>query len=216
MAVLVPAILTREPSEVKEQFSFLESFPQITDVQIDFADGKFVPNKTVLPKELEMFDSKFRVEAHMMVFQPQNYLHDLEGLEIDSVIIHYESSRDHGRLESVLSNIKSLGMKCGLAINPNTEIGVFDMFIEQIDVAVIMSVNPGFQGQAFISETLDRIKALRQKHPDAIIEVDGGVKLENVGEVIGAEADRIVVGSGIWVTPEPKSTIKKFLSIIYK
>jgi len=214
MPVLVPAILTREASEVGEQLSFLESFPEIRDVQIDFADGDFVPNRTVFPEEIAKPREKFRIEAHMMVYRPQQHLSDLEELGVQSVIVHHESFRDHDRLESTLRNIKTLGMKAGLAVNPNTEIAVFNQFIDFIDLALIMGVNPGFQGQEFIPETAERLKVLRGTYPDAIIEVDGGVKLENVGEIVGLGIDRVVVGSGIWVTPDPGKTIREFLKIL--
>lgn len=214
MAILVPAILTRDPNEVSEKLQFLKKFPEVSDVQIDFADGQFAPNRTILPDEITRLPAKFKIEAHMMVKDPQHYFHNLEDLGISSVILHYESFSDHHQLESALRNIKFLEMKSGLAVNPNTDISVFDHFSLYVDVALVLGVNPGFQGQQFIPETLDRLKVLRERHEDVIIEVDGGVKLGNVGKLVGLGVDRVVVGSGIWVTQDPEETLKEFLKII--
>jgi len=214
MAKLIPAILSKDPVHIDEQLSFLGSFPEITDVQIDFADGGFVPNETALPGQLFEIPKKLKIEAHMMTFNPQKYLHDLEELGVDLVIVHYECFRSREQIESTLRNIKSLGMKCGLAANPQTELDVFDAFINRLDLALILGVNPGFQGQPFIQDTYERLNTLRRRHRDAIIEVDGGVKLENFGEILGTGIDRIVVGSGIWVTPDPGKTIREFLEIL--
>lgn len=214
MPTLVPAILTRDPSEVEEKIRYLESVPEITEVQIDFADGKFVPNTTAMPKEVNALDTHLYLEAHLMVQAPQHYFHDLELLRPRTVIIHYESYHDLGHLFAALKNIKALGMGAGVAINPRTEVSVLDKLAGDIDIALVMGVTPGFQGQEFLAETLDRVQNLRKKHPQMIIEVDGGVKLENFEALVAHGADRIVVGSGIWQNKDPKQTIKQFLALL--
>lgn len=214
MAVFIPAILTRDPDEVLEKLEFLSQFHEIADVQIDFADGEFVPNTTVLPNQLSRFDDRFAIEAHLMLRRPNYFFHNLEVLGVDTVIIHYESFHNSEELKTALKNIRHLGMKNGVAVNPQTETQVLDGVMEEIDLALIMGVNPGFQGSPFAQETFARIEALRKKHPNAIIEVDGGIKLDNFGLALSAGADRIVVGSGLWVTPDPEETIKNFLEIL--
>ena len=211
MAVLIPAILSKDPSEVEEKIRFLEGVPEITEVQLDFADGKFVPNTTAMPKEINALDTHLYLEAHLMVQAPQHYFHDLELLRPRTVIIHYESYHDLGHLFAALANIKALGMGAGVAINPRTEVSVLEKLAGEIDVALVMGVTPGFQGQSFIPETLDRINELRKLLPSLTIEVDGGVKLENFASIVGHGADRIVVGSAIWQTKDPKQTIQEFL-----
>lgn len=212
MVTLVPAILTKDADEVAEKVAFLEAIPEITDVQIDFEDGKFVPNDTVLPGDLHLPAGRLRIEAHMMVTHPQNYLHELEELGVNSVIMHYESFHRDLDLMAAAGNARALGFKVGIAINPETEVAVFDQFMDKIDLALVMSVNPGFQGQKFLPGTFSRLAALREKYEHAILEVDGGINLSNFQEVVAHGASRIAVGSGIWQTRDPKNTIKDFLA----
>ncbi len=212
MVQIIPAILTKDPDEIIEKIKFLESIPEIEEVHLDIEDGQFVPNTTVLPKSFQIpTQTRLQVEAHLMVVNPQAYFHDLEHCGINQVILHYESFTETTNLKIALQNAKILGFKTGVVINPQTEIAVFDAFMERPDFLMLMSVHPGFQGQKFLPETLERLQTLRERHPDAILAVDGGLKLENFQSVIAHGANRIVVGSGIWVTPQAGETIKKFL-----
>lgn len=210
MPNIIPAILTREADEAVEKLKFLEAIPDIAEVQIDFEDGQFVENTTVLPKGLPPLATRLSLEAHLMVKNPESYFHDLEELGFKVVIIHYESFKSEQELASAASNARSMGFTCGVAINPQTEVGVFDKFINQIDLCLLMSVYPGFQGKPFLPESLGRIQILRERHKDAIIEVDGGINLDNFMSVAAYGANRIVVGSGIWQTPDAKQTIHSF------
>lgn len=211
MAVLIPAILSKSPEEIEEKIKFLESIPEIEEVQIDFADGKFVPNATAMPREISGLQTGLFIEAHLMTQAPQNYFHDLELLRTRTLLLHYESFISVAALSAALNNAKTLGMGAGVAINPQTEISALGPLAADLDMVLIMGVVPGFQGQQFIPETLDRIAELRKKHPKMIIEVDGGVKLENFQSMVAHGADRIVVGSAIWQTKDPKAAIYEFL-----
>lgn len=211
MALLIPAILSRDPEEIREKLAFLEKIPEITAVHLDFADGQFVPNETVRPKDLRDLRTRLELEAHLMTAHPQNYFHDLEHLGTSLVLIHYESFMQTAGVATALNNVKSLGLLAGLAINPSTEVLVFDDFITDLKVAMLMNIHPGFQGQPFLPESLERLEVLRKTHPEALIEVDGGVNLDNFETLIGHGADRLVVGSGIWHSPNPKKRIHEFL-----
>lgn len=211
MAILVPSILSKDPEEIRGRIEFLESIPEIQIVQIDFADGKFVPNKLPEPKEIGELETRLELEAHLMVMDPGRYLHDLEALGVHTVFVHYESFYTHEALQNTLKNAQQMGFIVGLAVNPQTDILVFDYFAKDIDEAMVMGVNPGFQGQPLNPETLERVKTLEKKHGHVIIEVDGGVKLTNVGSIIAHGADKLNVGSGIWQSADPKETIHKFL-----
>ena len=208
---LIPSILTRSPDEIREKLRLLSEIPEITDVQIDFADGKLVPNELVHPSKIGELHTRLNLEAHLMVVKPSHYFHDLQHLGFKTVFIHYESFSNKEHVETALKNMKSLGFRSGLAVNPTTEIAVFDWLFGHFDEALIMGVNPGLQGQDFIPETLERIQALRKNHEDVIIEVDGGVKLNNVGSLIAHGANKLNVGSGIWITSNPEATIHEFL-----
>ena len=214
MAQLIPAILTKDPGEVSEKLEFLDGIPQIQEVQIDFEDGRFVENTTIMPKDLWGVKTRFKIEAHLMVAFPQAYFHDLEILNPRRVILHYESFSNAPDLVASLQNLKAMGFERGVAINPQTDISAFDGLNPHVDLFLLMCVEPGFQGRQFIPESLDKLAALRAAHKDAIIEADGGINLDNVGSVVAYGADRVVVGSGIWQTPDAQQTIQKFLEIL--
>lgn len=211
MPILVPAILSKDPEEVREKVKLLESIPEISDLQIDFEDGQFVDNYTALPKDLAGLETRLKLEAHLMVKSPGQYFENLERLKIELLFLHFESFAKVEELLTAVSNARALGFRCGVAINPGTETSVVDRFVDQIDGVLLMSVNPGWQGQKFIPESLERLEVLRKAHRNAILEIDGGINLDNFETVVAHGADRIVVGSGIWQTPDPKETIYQFL-----
>ena len=196
MAQLIPAILTKDPEEVREKLRFLDSIPQIQDAQVDFEDGQFVENTTIMPKDLWGTKTRLGIEAHMMVAFPQGYFHDLEILKPKRVILHYESFPNLSGLIASLQNLKAMGFERGIAINPQTDISALDGLDSHADLFLLMCVEPGFQGRQFIPESLDKLGALRSRHKDAIIEVDGGINLDNVGSAVAHGADRVVAGGG--------------------
>lgn len=214
MALLIPAILSKEPSEVEEKIRFLESIPEITEVHIDFEDGRFVPNDTVLPKDLFGIKTRLAIDAHLMVASPQDYFHDLQHLGAATADIHFESFIGFTELLNAASNLRAMKMKVGVAVNPETDLEIFKSLMPEIDVAFIMSVYPGFQGKPFLPQSLDRCAVLRKSYPTAIIQMDGGISLSNITAVRAHGADRIVVGSGIWKNLDPKKTIYELLEKI--
>lgn len=176
MPILIPAILTRDPDEVYEKIRLLESTPEITDVQIDFADGQFVENITILPSDLRPFESFLKVEAHLMTQNPQYYFHGLEHIGIKMVVIHFESFSKVIDLLTAIRNAKSLGLSCGVAINPETDIEVLNDLVEEIDLVVLLGVHPGYQGQKFLERSLDRLQIVGSRYKGLISEIDGGGK----------------------------------------
>ncbi len=211
MAVLVPASLQSDVKQIELEIEIASSIPEIVDYHLDIEDGKFVKNITVLPNELGFLQSHLNLEAHLMVQRPQNYFLDLEQVGVKTLILHFESFHSTHELNIALRNARQLGFRTGVAINPNTEIVVFEQIFENIEIAMLMSVHPGWQGQKFVEDTYERITELRQLNSNVIIEVDGGVKLENFESLIAHGAERLVVGSGIWKTPDPRKTIQDFL-----
>ena len=209
---LVPSILTKNSDEVYEKIDFLSAIPEVTTAQIDFADGKFVPNELVNPRALRKFDTRLKLEAHLMTQAPAHYFESLAHLGFRTVFIHYESFRSKEEVGAALQNARHAGLSSGLAVSPSTGVEVFDWLEGVYDEALVMGANPGLQGQAFIPETTERVQILRGKHPDVIIEVDGGVKLENVGSLVAHGANKLNVGSGIWQTPNPEKTIRELIA----
>ncbi|MDZ4243901.1 MAG: hypothetical protein U1C57_02245, partial [Candidatus Doudnabacteria bacterium] len=159
MAQLIPAILTRDPDEVREKLQFLDGIPQIQEVHVDFEDGQFVGNTTIMPKDLWGTKTRLAIETHMMVAFPQGYFHDLEILRPKRVILHYESFSNVSDLIASLQNLKAMGFERGVAINPQTDVTVSDDLISYADLFLLMCVEPGFQGRQFIPESLVKLVA---------------------------------------------------------
>lgn len=215
MPVIIPAILSRDPGQIQDQLAILEYVPEIREAHIDFADGQFVESFTALPKELGRLVTRLNLEAHLMVNHPARYFHDLEALGFSRAIVHFESfpSKDH--LLTALANSQHVGLGCGMAIAPETEISAFVSSIARISVALILGVDPGRQGQVFQSETLSRVAQMRLRFPRACIGVDGGINQKNISNLISQGADRLVIGSAIWQSPDPKRTIGEFLKVVH-
>lgn len=214
MAIIVPAILTKDPEEFLEKLEILEGIPEITDVHLDIEDGEFVPNHTFLPKELPKLKTRLAIEAHMMVRNPHFYYHDLEAAGINLVNLHFESFFRIADLLTAVKNLKSLGLRCGVFLNLATEVGVFDRLAGEIDVMGIMSVHPGFQGQKILPESYDRLENLRKNHPEATIEIDGGINTHNFFSIMAHRPDRIVIGSGIWHAKDARARIHEYMQKI--
>ncbi len=164
-------------------------------IHIDAMDNIFVPNYQ-LPlnevNELGHFSNK-PFDIHLMMEDPEPYIKGLNINNVDAITIHLEINKD---VDKLINTIKSLGCKVGLAIKPKTDIDLINKYIDNIDKVIIMSVEPGFGGQKFISESINRIKEIRTKRNDIIIEVDGGINDETI-KAIDTIADIAVVGSYI-------------------
>lgn len=196
--IIVPAILEKNPEAFKQKLDLVSSFASL--VQIDIADGVFVPNKTVAVEEI--IDSasealaKLAIEWHLMVVNP------LENLPIkpSTIIFHYEAINDS---KKTIDAIKKSGHKVGIAFNPETPAEVLDLIYDQLDIVTVMSVNPGFQGSPFVPSSLKKIEEIKTRFPKLIVEIDGGVNESNLEGVAAIGVDKIVVGSGIWKSPDP-------------
>ncbi|MBS1687161.1 MAG: ribulose-phosphate 3-epimerase [Bacteroidetes bacterium] len=179
---------------------------------LDVMDGRFVPNisygmsiiATMKKKAMKTFD------VHLMILEPEKYFEDFAKAGADILTIHYEASP---HLHRSLQAIKALGMKAGVALNPHTPVSVLKDIINDIDLVLIMSVNPGFGGQKFIERTYHKVKELKamikEHNADTLIEVDGGVTLANAQAIINAGADALVAGNTVFSSPDPMDTIEK-------
>lgn len=178
----------------------IESIKKLNDtdtdyIHIDVMDNIFVPNYQLPIDEVNELGTytKKPFDIHLMMIDPEPYIRKLKIDNIDCITIHLEINKDITKLINI---IKSLGYKVGLAIKPKTDLNLIDKYINSIDKVIIMSVEPGFGGQKFIPESINRIKKLRNKKKDLIIEVDGGINNETIKE-IDAISDIAVVGSYI-------------------
>ena len=194
MAQIVPAILEKTKEGFLEKVSSVVKLPGLERIQVDFGDGSFIENRLLDASEMDTLNPAFTWEAHLMVKNPKDFL-DYQICGFKTIIIHYEAYASKADLIRGLGEIKSMGFKVGVAVNPDTHVDVLNGI--DADQYLVMSVVPGKQGQGFIPETLDRITALRKLLPHAIIEVDGGVNETNIKSIKEAGADLICVGSAL-------------------
>ncbi len=179
---------------------------------LDVMDGQFVPNISYgMPIIAQMKKrAKKTFDVHLMIEQPERYLEDFKKAGADYLTVHYETGY---HLHRTLTGIKALGMKAGLSLNPHTPVSMVKDIIHEIDLLLIMSINPGFGGQKYLPLTDGKIREARaliaEKGAATLIEIDGGVTLENAGHIIACGADVLVAGNTVFSSPDPKDTIKK-------
>ena len=178
---------------------------------IDIMDGVFVPNISFGMPVLEAINRHAGkvIDVHLMIVDPDRYIKTFAELGADILTVHYEACT---HLHRTIQAIKAEGMKAGVALNPHTNINVLEDIINDIDLVLIMSVNPGFGGQSFIENTYNKVKQLKQlindKKANVIIEIDGGVTNKNAKQLVDAGADALVAGSYVFKSDNQIETIK--------
>lgn len=213
--ILSPSILSADFTILGEQVRQIEE-AGAQFVHLDMMDGLFVPSISFGMPIIESLRpvSNLVFDAHMMVVDPERYIKQVRAAGADYISVHVEACKD---VKSVLVQIRELGAKPGLAFNPETSVEKIRPYLSLVDEVVLMSVHPGFGGQSFIPESMDKIRelaALREEMGlDFLIEVDGGIKIDNVEEVLRAGTDVIVAGSAVFGENIP-SRVKGFLDIL--
>lgn len=214
MKILSPSIMTADFTNLYEEINEIKD-AGVKYLHLDVMDGNFVPNISFGPKVISDLRKKydFIFDAHLMINEPENLIKAFADAGCDIITIHPESTI---HVHRQIQLIKSLGKKAGVSLNPATMVEEIEYLLDDIDLVLIMSVNPGFGGQSFIPGILDKIKKTKELigDRDIIIEVDGGIKIENVKKVIDAGADAVVVGSAIFDGKNIKSNARDFLEIL--
>jgi len=183
---------------------------------IDIMDGVFVPNISFGMPVLAAIQkhAKKLLDVHLMITDPDRYIEDFKKLGAGVLTVHYEACN---HLHRSIQNIKSQGMKAGVALNPHTPVSLLKDLIEEIDLVCIMSVNPGFGGQKFIEQTYSKVAALKESiiysNSKALIEIDGGVTTQNAAKLIECGADVLVAGSSVFKASNPEKEIQKLKAI---
>ena len=184
-------------------------------IHVDVMDNQFVPNLTIGPpvvKSLRPNTKKF-LDVHMMVIEPEKLVEPFARAGADSITFHIEATDDP---QSVIDLIKATGTKVGISIKPATPLAEIEPYYDQIDLVLVMSVDPGFGGQGYLDGSTERVEKVKQilieksLQNRVLIEVDGGIKLHNAEEVINAGADVLVAGSAIFGADDPVQTMKDF------
>ena len=178
---------------------------------LDIMDGVFVPNISYgLPvvSQIKKMATK-PLDVHLMIVQPERYVEAFHKAGADILTVHYEACT---HLHRTIQQIKAQGMKVGVSLNPHTPVSLLEDVIEDIDVVLLMSVNPGFGGQSFIEQTINKVDKLKrlvmESNSHTLIEIDGGVNFETGKRLVNAGADALVAGSFVFNSPDPEANIK--------
>ncbi len=212
------------PSILSADFSNLQlALDQCRDggapwIHVDVMDNQFVPNLTIGPPVVKSlrFKTEKILDVHMMVVEPEKLVEPFAKAGADIITFHIEATSDP---QGVIDLIRSTGKEVGISLKPSTPISTIEPYFDQIDLILVMSVDPGFGGQGYIEGSTERIKEIKHKlieqclQDRVLIEVDGGIKLHNAKEVVDAGADVLVAGSAIFGTDDPVQTMKDFYKI---
>lgn len=216
--MLSPSLLSADFTNLEKEFKIMNE-EKVDFIHLDIMDGNYVPNISygpgVIKKLRPLTDILF--DTHLMIERPENFIEDFVKAGSDIITIHPSTTK---HLDRTLSLIKSYGKKAGLALNPGDSLDILDYNIENIDLVLIMSVNPGFGGQEFIPSAIRKIsevkKLIEKRNLKTLIEVDGGIKLDNAKDVLDAGADILVSGSGIFDKGRTRENIKAFKELLWK
>ncbi|MDR2726537.1 MAG: ribulose-phosphate 3-epimerase [Deltaproteobacteria bacterium] len=198
--ILSPSLLSADCGKLAEELAELEA-AGLTWAHWDVMDGRFVPNITFGQHVIRQLRPRSRLvfDAHLMIEEPDRHLAAFQEAGVDRLTVHAETGR---HLQRTLAEIRRLGMRSGLALNPATPLCVLDHLLDDVDMVLVMSVNPGFGGQSFIPASREKIRQLRAmldvRRPDILIQVDGGVTPENVAALKADGADVLVSGSAFF------------------
>jgi ribulose-phosphate 3-epimerase len=210
MIKIAPSILSADFANLGEEVKKLERYGSDL-IHIDVMDGMFVPNISFgvpIIKSIRNITT-LPFDVHLMIEEPARYIEDFARAGADIITIHAEADK---HLDRTIGFIKSLGVKAGIALNPATPISLIKHVINQVDMVLIMSVNPGFGGQKYIHYASDKIKEVKElsykSNPELLIEVDGGIDESNILEVVKAGANVIVAGSAVFKNAKIEENIK--------
>jgi ribulose-phosphate 3-epimerase len=215
---IAPSILSADFSRLAEEIVAVEKAGADL-IHIDVMDGHFVPNITIGPAVVAALRKTTRLifDVHLMIEDPAQYIEAFAKAGSDLITVHTEATH---HLHRTVALIKELGVKAGVSLNPATPLSQIEPILPDIDLLLIMTVNPGFGGQKFISSMLPKIRKARELidacAPDVQIEVDGGVTLENIGIVAKAGADIMVAGSAVFGSGDYAQTIGQMKAILNK
>ncbi len=207
--LIAPSILSADFANLQRDVEMINQ-SQADWFHVDVMDGVFVPNISFgfpVIKAAKKYAKK-PFDVHLMIVDPDRYIAEFAKAGADVITVHYEACT---HLHRSLQLIKDQGCRAGVALNPHTPVSVLQDILQDIDLALVMSVNPGFGGQKFIPQSLQKVKQLRQmaqaSHPDLLIEVDGGVGLQNISALVAAGADVLVAGNAVFAAENPTQMI---------
>lgn len=211
MSVIVsPSLLSADFLHLSKDIEMVNR-SQADWFHLDIMDGVFVPNISYgLPvvSQIKKMATK-PLDVHLMIVQPERYVEAFHKAGADILTVHYEACT---HLHRTIQQIKAQGMKAGVSLNPHTPVSLLEDVIKDIDIVLLMSVNPGFGGQSFIEQTINKVdklkKLIMESNSHTLIEIDGGVNFETGKRLVNAGADALVAGSFVFNSPDPEANIK--------
>ena len=209
MALVSPSLLSADFGALDRDIDMLNR-SEADMFHIDVMDGVFVPNISFGFPVMKFIErsAKKPLDVHLMIVDPDRYVSQVRDCGAAIMNVHYEACT---HLHRVIQQIKQAGMKAGVTLNPSTPVSMLEEIINDVDMVLLMSVNPGFGGQSFISQTINKVSRLRQlidnSGSKATIEIDGGINLKTGAEVMAAGADILVAGNFVFSAPDPIETI---------
>ncbi len=213
--LLAPSILSADFANLGRDVEMINR-SEADWFHVDIMDGVFVPNISFgfpVVSAIKKLAEK-PLDVHLMIVKPERYIKDFKNAGADILTVHYEACP---HLHRTIQQIKEEGMKVGVSLNPHTPVSLLKDIIQYLDLVLIMSVNPGFGGQKFITHSLSKLretaKLIAETGSNALIEIDGGVSLGNAEDIIKAGAQVLVAGNAVFSTPDPAETIRKFKGI---
>lgn len=211
--LLAPSLLSADFSRLAEEIRDVEN-AGCDWLHVDVMDGHFVPNLTIGPVVVNAIRkvTKMPLDVHLMIDAPGRYIEEFRKAGADWITLHVEAEKD---IRETLLAIKRLGAKAGLSLRPKTTIAELEPYLNDLDLILVMSVEPGFGGQSFIPETMAKVKALRSKF-SKLISVDGGIDPKNASQAIAAGADVLVAGSAIFGKKDRGQAIQDFREVCKK
>ena len=214
-SIIAPSVLAADFANLERDVKMVNE-SEADWFHIDVMDGVFVPNISFgMPviKAMKKHATK-PFDVHLMITQPERYIKDFKEVGADVLTVHYEACT---HLHRTIQEIKANGMKAGVALNPHTPVSLLEDILSELDLVCLMSVNPGFGGQKFIGNTIQKVEKLREmaesSNRDLLIEIDGGVSSKNAGDLLNAGANVLVAGSFVFNSEDPKKTIAELKQI---
>ncbi len=212
--IVAPSLLSANFANLQEDINMINQ-SEAQWIHIDVMDGVFVPNITIGPvviNSIKKHTSKI-LDVHLMIIEPDRYIENFKLAGADIISVHYEACK---HLNRTINSIKNLGLKAGVVLNPHTNVNLLEDIISEVDLVLLMSVNPGFGGQKFIENTFKKISSLKnlieKTNSKALIEIDGGVDTTNAKKLFETGANVLVAGNSVFTSENPISTIYTLLN----